>query len=136
MNIKLRATKNYELIKQINKDIMPHDELSIDEKTRAWVAYVDGKLAGFCTLRILPSNIVYLDRGGIYEQYQGLGIHRKLIAIRERFARKIGSKAIITYTLTNNYASMYTLVRCNYRKYNPDHAWVGRDVCYFQKLLK
>lgn len=133
MLIRLRKTKNMTLIKKINHDIMPEDVLETDEKTTAWICYVDGQVAGFCTMRTLDNGIAYLDRGGVYSRFQGLGIHRKLISVRERHARHLGLTRVITYVLTTNYQSMFTLVRCDYKRYQPSYAWVGRDVMYFIK---
>lgn len=133
MLIRLIKTKNMNLIKKINHDIMPEDILDTDEKTMAWVCKVDGEIAGFCTMRVLEDGVVYLDRGGIYPKYQGLGIHRKLITVRERTAFRLGATKVITYTLKDNYASMFTLVRCDYKLYKPVYPWVGADVCYFIK---
>lgn len=133
--IRIKQSKNYDLIKKINKDIMPQDELVCDEHTTAWICYVDGEIAGFCTLRSLSHGIVYFDRGGVYPKYQGKGIHSRLVSVRERFSKASGASKMITYTLKDNYASMFTLVRAGFKLYKPEYPWVGTEVCYFIKLV-
>ena len=134
--IRITKTKNMKLILDLNHQIMPEDHLEIDEKTTAWIVKVDGEIAGFCTLREIGHHIAYLDRGGVLPKHQGKGIHRRLIAVRERYARSRGMHKIITYVMPYNYPSMFTLVRCNYLKYKPEYPWAGTNIVYFIKELK
>lgn len=134
MNFKVRMTTDMSLIETINDEIFPADKLHIDEKTVAWIVYTeDGKPAAFCTARKLTYGILYMDRGGVYLKYRKHGIHRKLIKAREQFAKRNGYHKVITYVMKDNYASLFTLVRCDYRMYTPEYLYAGSNVIYLIK---
>lgn len=137
MIFKVRSTKDFNLVLELNSKIFPEDKLELDEKTVAWIVYnSQGQPVAFCTARKLLYGILYMDRAGVLPDYQGKGIHRKLINARERFAKKNGFKKIITYVMKHNYQSLCTLVRCDFKLYNPEYAYAGREVLYFIKVFK
>jgi GNAT superfamily N-acetyltransferase len=134
MKFKVRMTTDMDLIRSINDEIFTEDKLELDEKTVAWVAWTeDEKPAAFCTARKLTHGILYMDRGGVYSKYRKQGIHRKLIKVRENFAKKNGYSKVITYVMKDNFASLFTLVRCDYRMYTPEYLYAGSNVIYLIK---
>lgn len=134
MNFKIRQTTDFSLISILNEEIFPEDKLTLDEKTVAWVVMDDkGQYVAFCTARKLINGILYMDRGGVMPKFRKQGIHRKLITARERFAKKHGYDKVITYVMKDNYASLFTLVRCDYKMYTPEYKYAGENVIYLIK---
>lgn len=134
MNFKIRQTTDFELIKQLNDEIFPEDKLHIDEKTVAWIVTdEEGRYAAFCTARKLIHGILYMDRGGVLPKFRKQGLHRKLISIREKYAKKHGFRKVITYVMKDNYASLFTLIRCDYKMYTPEYKYAGDNVIYLIK---
>ena len=131
---KVRKTTRFENIVLLNTEIFPCDPLEIDQKSRGWLVYHQNNPIGFCTMRMLEDKIAFMDRGGILDEHRGKGIHKRLIKVRERYARAHGSEVIITYVMEDNYASLFTLVRHGYKMYEPDYAYAGvKGVIYLQK---
>jgi GNAT superfamily N-acetyltransferase len=133
---KIRKTLRFEDIIILNNLIFPCDPLEIDEKSRAWLVSHKDKPAGFCTMRMLDDGIAFMDRGGILDEHRGNGIHKRLIKVRERYARSQQCNCIITYVMADNYASLFTLIRHDYKMYEPDYAYAGsKGVIYLIKEL-
>lgn len=134
MSYKIRQTQDFGLILELNNRIFPEDKLDLDEKTVAWIIYdSDNKPAAFCTARRLSHGILYMDRAGVLSAHQKKGLHRKLIKARENYAKRNNYKKLITYVLKTNYASLFTLVRCDFKMYTPGYAYAGKEVLYLMK---
>ncbi|MDD3412558.1 MAG: GNAT family N-acetyltransferase [Lachnospiraceae bacterium] len=134
MSYRIRRAKDLSMIVTLNTIIFPEDALHLDEQTVAWVAYdKNNQPAAFCTARKLEDRVLYFDRGGVLKEHQGKGLHRKLIEIRERYARKNKYKTAITYVMKDNIKSLCTLVRCDYLIYTPVYQWAGKagDMIYY-----
>jgi predicted GNAT family acetyltransferase len=131
----IRKTLRFEDVIILNNLIFPCDPLEVDERSRAWIVKNSkGEPSGFCTMRMLDDKIAFMDRGGILDEHRGKGIHKKLIKVRERYARSQGYKTVITYVMADNYASLFTLVRQDYKMYTPDYAYAGvKGVVYFNE---
>lgn len=137
MQYKIRKTNDLELIQTLNAEIFPQDLLHTDHKTAAWVLYDDkDEPVAFCTCRNSGYGILFMDRAGIKKEHRKKGLHRKLIKAREAYAKKNGFKKIITYVMKENYASLFTLVRCDYEMYTPEYKYAGENVIYVIKEFK
>lgn len=103
-----------------------------------WLAYSGKKPIGFCALHPLPSepNRAFLARAGVLDRYQGNGLQRRFLRVREQFARKEGYKVLVTYTIMSNFSSTANLIKSNYRLYEPQMEWADEDCLYFMKELK
>lgn len=77
----------------------------------------------------------YLCRAGVLPDFQGYGLQRHLIRVREREARKIGWSRLVTYASYDNTISANNLIRCGYRLYEPEYQWGTRGAYYFYKDL-
>lgn len=131
---KIRRTAQFENIILLNTVIFPCDPLEIDKKSRGWLVYHQNTPAAFCTMRMLEDSIAFMDRGGILDEHRGRGLHKRLIRVREKYARAQGFQTVITYVMADNYASLFTLVRHGYKMYEPDYAYAGvKGVIYLQK---
>lgn len=126
------------VIKHLHKRIFPTDEW-YDEESVDWVVEDDmGRYVGFCMFALCQKdpNVGHLARAGILTGSQGYGLHRRLIEVRERFARKAKFKTCITYTKAYNVQSMVNLQKCGYRIYAPKKLYADKDCVYWIKHLK
>lgn len=92
-----------------------------------------GRAVGFCSVRPTTTDLdtVFLSRAGILPEARGLGLHRRMISVRLRWARKNGFKRAITYAQRDNIQSAVNLLRCGFMLYDPDYRWVGDSYLYF-----
>jgi hypothetical protein len=58
-----------------------------------------------------------------------------MIKVRERWAKKLGYKTVITYTLNDNYQSFSHLIKLNYEMYVPEYEYADKGCLYFRKEL-
>lgn len=130
----LRRTNDW---KGVNKLSLRYLDAEIEktEHSQAWFLWNKGFVVGFCTIEILPYKIAYLTRAAIDFEHQNRGVHTRMIKIREKFARDVGCKKLITYVSRDNIKSIITLVRHDFKIYDPEYAWVGDDYYYFLKEL-
>ena len=131
----VRKTDKFDLILSLNRKIFPCDDLEICDNTVGWIIWHNKTPVGFCTMRMLTHRIAYMDRAGILEEHRGKGLHKKLLRVRESYARRQNYKEIITYTVSDNFDSLFTLVRHGYKKYDPEYAYAGRTCHYVIKDL-
>lgn len=90
---------------------------------------------GYACGRGLTDGIFYLSRAGVLNRHRGKGLHKRLIAAREVYARKAGYKVIITYVAKHNVSSWVTLVKRGYEVYQPEYCYAGKNFLYFRKGL-
>ena len=100
-----------------------------------WLAAVGGVSVGFGGLKLTGEGTAFLCLSGVLRKYRGSGIQKRLIRVRERFARRSGCVVVYTYTTRDNAPSANSLISSGFRLYEPQYAWVGRDVLYWQKSL-
>jgi len=124
------------MIQALHNLIFPNDELiAPTAMSMMWVGEDEsGTPVAFCTARKLRwENAVFLERAGVLPLASGLGLQRRMIRLRERWAREIDATTCLTYTMLKNYASIVNLLRCGYRFYSPHSKWVGDRVHYFRR---
>lgn len=78
----------------------------------------------------------YLARAGVLPQARGYGLQRKLIRVREAYAKRSGYKVIVTDTANLNVASSNSLIACGYKLYTPHTRWGFASGNYWRKTLK
>lgn len=76
----------------------------------------------------------YLKRAGVLKDYRGQGLQRKLITVRERKARKLGLKTMLTDT-TDNPPSSNSLIKAGYKIFEPAYRWAFPHSIYWKKDL-
>ena len=90
-----------------------------------WWAVVDpksGVVLAFCGVDLQSGeDAAFLCRAWISERLRGKGLHKRMVRVRERFARTHGYTRAITYTAEGNCKSANTLIGCGYRTYTPTH---------------
>lgn len=105
-----------------------------------WIAY-DGKTpVGFAGLGFLDQDkTAVLVRVAVLREFRGKGLHRRLISVREQYARKIRCKQVVAYTSVTNRPSMVALLKSGYEVYFPrlrwDGSWGHKGWVYFRKRL-
>src|SRR5579872_1612657 len=101
-----------------------------------WMAYRFGIVAGVAGLTSFKGrkNIGYLKRVIVLPSHRGHGLQKRFIWVREKQARKLGWKTMITDT-TNTTYSANNLRSCGYKLYEPDRPWGFETTLYWIKEL-
>lgn len=116
----------------------PDDARPAWEGAAWWVLEAPGgEVAAYCAARPAYSTpgAAYLSRAGVLPAFRGLGLQRRLVRVRERWARAHGFYAMVTDT-RGNAASSNTLIRCGYRLWEPDAPWSYDDASYWYRVLR
>jgi GNAT superfamily N-acetyltransferase len=104
-----------------------------------WLAYCsprhrgDGPVA-FAGLQRHEDDTGYLKRCGVLSCARGNGLQRKLITVRERYARRLGYTHLVSDT-TNAIASSNNLIKAGYRLFIPKDPWGPNGALYWRKEL-
>ena len=138
--ITIRKTKNSKAIRALEARCFPEDEPYDIAGAIWWLVKVGDFPIGYAGLKPLPyeKDVGFLCRAGILSNYRGQGLQRKLIKLRIKEAQKLGLKQLVTYTTTDNYASITNLLNQGFRFYSPENPWAGKEaktVMYFYKHL-
>ncbi len=70
---------------------------------------------------------------GVVSYAAGKGLQRKLLKVREKYAKRYGCASVVTYTARDNYASITNLIRAGYR-FSPHQR--GEQYFNFVKYLR
>jgi len=123
-------------IRFLQKECLPLDTVLSPKKGWWWMAYCDGRLAGFAAM--LQSSktpqAAYLARAGTLEAFRGRGLQKKLIRERLKFAKDLGLTQAITDT-TDNVASANALIATGFRMFEPDDPWGSPNTLYWRKAF-
>ena len=123
-------------IRFLQKECLPLDTVLSPKNGWWWMAYCDGRLAGFAAM--LQSSktpqAAYLARAGTLEAFRGRGLQKKLIRERLKFAKDLGLTQAITDT-TDNVASANALIATGFRMFEPDDPWGLSNTLYWRKSL-
>lgn len=114
----------------------PDDEWPGDHHTY-WIAWDGRAPAGFCSAVVLADDpaTVFFSSSAVFPSWRGIGLHRRMIAVRRRWARRRGARCLITYVKAFNRPSAANLVRAGFHWYNPAVRWAGdyRTTWYFMR---
>jgi len=129
----LRRTKDVGLVRGLHTKLFEGDAWVGDDHTH-WVAEDSSGLpVGFCSAIYRPQlGYAYLSRAGVDSSARGAGLQRRMIRARVQWAKRLGAREVITYTLLKNYDSFVNLLKCGFRFYKPESAYVGQDVHYMR----
>jgi GNAT superfamily N-acetyltransferase len=104
-----------------------------------WLVWRGKEAVGYAGLRPCkaPRNagVGFLCRVGVVPKHRGRGLQKRLIAVREATARRLGLKELVTYCVPWNCASINSLVSCGYKFYRPETKWGGAGSVYLRKVL-
>jgi RimJ/RimL family protein N-acetyltransferase len=103
-----------------------------------WEMVSIGVTIGLCSAVYRPEKgYAYLSYAVFDPACRGMGYQRQSIRYRLRWAKRQGAAYAVTYTLTNNYPSIYNLLKCGFRFSDKPTGWRGiaYPVHYFEKQL-
>lgn len=135
-----RVDPNDDLIEdtllELQKICLPDDKVFEPSDGYWWIAYAGDLPIAFAGLTASRSQHRggYLCRAGVVPGYRGLGLQRRLIRVRERFAKKLGWKVLVTDTFMNP-SSSNNLISCGYRQFSPDIPWGYQTAQYWRKYI-
>lgn len=123
-------------MRELHEKTLPGDEFYLHSGNHYWsIINSNGNYCGFCMATDIGHNMVFLSRAGVLKRYRGKGLHKRMIRIREAFAKRNGFKILITYTTKDNYSSFSHLIKEGYKIYEPEYAYAGPNVFYFIKEI-
>lgn len=116
---------------------MPEFDYASD-KGAWWLMFASGETTPVAFAGIVPSTygpgFAYHKRAGVVQAHRGSGLQRRLIHLRERWARKHKFHTIVTDTC-ETCASSNNLIRCGYTLFEPPVPWGLSGSLYFRKKL-
>jgi len=131
----VRRTDSVDKVIELFFTISPDDDWPGRDNSVYWLMHLDKEPCGLTIATPVDKDTIYAAYSGILPGVRGKGLGRRLIAVREKWARAQGYKHVVTYTLTTNGSSMYNLFKCGYKVYDPAYPYQGNDVVYFIKNL-
>ena len=135
MKIRITKIEDPDEARELHELSFPGDTFPGDHHTY-WVARDENKaLAGFASAVVTHEGACFLSRAAVSVKYQGLGLHKRLIRHRLKWARKQGCAYAITYTLAKNYPSMLNLLACGFKFYEPETYWASQSAHYLKRYL-
>jgi GNAT superfamily N-acetyltransferase len=133
--IQATNAKHHAALIRLQKICLPYD-IPYDKNGWYWLVFDGDEPVAFCAMA--PSrkwlDTVYLARAGVLESHRGLGIQKKMIAIRESFARRRAYNWAVTDT-RDNLASSNSLISKGYRLFIPSQPWAYKGSLYWRKRL-
>jgi GNAT superfamily N-acetyltransferase len=124
------------VLHKMQKACLPHDRPYFPTKGAYWIGYDADKPVAFCV--VAPSvrwvDTVYLARAGVLSSHRGRGLQKRMISIRERWARSNGYVWSVTDT-ADNPASANSLISQGYRMFDPSKPWALDYSLYWRKRL-
>lgn len=138
MGFSIRKCTNKYLVFYLHKEVMPSDDIDDKESNVYWICYDEYMHPiGFCGCRPLkydPSTL-YLSSAGVLSKYNGMGLHKRLINVRLRYAKRKKFKKVITYTSKDNFQSYSNLQKCGFKLYEPADRYAGDDFLYWIRYI-
>jgi RimJ/RimL family protein N-acetyltransferase len=89
---------------------------------------------GYCGIVVYDGFAIH-KRCGVLPRARGNGLQKKMLRLRENFARKAGCESVSTYVSIYNAPSANNLIKSGYRVYNPEWRWGGDEFLYVEKVL-
>jgi len=134
---KIRSQVGLDTALALNKVLFPYDDFEGPDRGNVmWlVTETTGEAVGFASVRptVDHPEMAFLSRAGVLSGHRRHGLHKRLIRVRETYARSVGYASIWTYTAAWNINSMRGIVRGGYLPWEP--WWALPDTLYFQKEL-
>lgn len=124
------------LLNYLQLEILPHDVPDDTSTGHWWVMWEGETPIGFCGMRRSARwcDTGYLCRAGVMPSMQGKGLQKRLIRVREKYARKLKWRWLISDT-TDNPASANSLISCGFKMFTPTKPWGFDNACYWRKRL-
>lgn len=99
-----------------------------------WTLSNNELVVGFATLSDRGNGVGYLSRSGIVSSVRGRGDHARLTLVREKKARLLGMKVLVTDTIDYRVANRF--FRRGYELFKPDRLWAFKQSYYLRRSLE
>ena len=132
--VDIRNSSHVSVIKHLQKEILPSDNLYKPDHGHWWVAYTEAEKPvafGGLVRSMVWTDTGYLCRSGVLDEYTGHGLQKRLIQARIKQAQKLGWNWVITDT-TDNPASANSLINSGFKIYTPGNPWSFRNAIYWK----
>lgn len=130
VRIRRAGTSDFFRLAALERSCFGEDAIKPDLDSAAWWVGVDehGGAQCYAGARVWRAEYdgeqaAYLHRAGVSPDARGMGLQRRLVLARLRWARDQGLPEAWTYTSHDNFASINTLIRCGFRVWSPNHWW-------------
>jgi len=134
--ISIRKTDNEDLIYRLHTRIFPDDDFYYHNNNYYWLVNKGDKVVGFCIATIWTANrYIFLSRAGVIVSERGRNLQRRMIRVREQFARRNNINLLLTYVKKDNIPSFVNLIKTGYIVYNPQYPYAESDCFYLKKRL-
>lgn len=91
------------------------------KKGHWWIVWADNKPVGFGGL----TELGFLARAGIDKKFRGRGLHKKLIAARIAYGKKLNLPKLYTYVYIKNSASLGNLLKLGFTINSAAGKWIN-----------
>lgn len=137
MAFTIKRTYDWDLVITLYRKIFPTDEFTLTQDDILWIVYNGKKPVGFCSLCPLKHElgVAFCSAAGLLWEARGKKLHKRMIRVRTRWAKKNGIKTLITYTVYFNTLSARNLLSNGFELYLPAYKWAGTGMLYFRKDL-
>lgn len=135
--IAIRRCDDIDLILDLDERVMSGSSLitrNAAQRSTWWVGYDGAKpvaYAGVCKGQKEWRGLAYADRCGVLKEYRGQGLQRRMLRVRERYARKQGWTGLWAYSAAWNAYSSNNLIACGWQVFEP--RWIDHEygfVCF------
>jgi len=135
--MKVKKSDDKNLVIELHKKTFPCDEFDDSPSNEYWIVWNGKTPVGFCILRPLKldKDSVFLSRAGLLYEARGKGLHRRMITVRLRWAKKNGYTSALTYTARDNAQSFSNLQKAGFRLYWPENLYAGKNFLYWIKTF-
>lgn len=132
-----RVSPSHPMLRPLHAATFPDDDEPHWPSGTWWIAFEQGRAVAFAGLTpsIQFGDAAYLVRAGVLAPHRGRGLQKRLLRVRERFARSLNLNWLVTATYKNT-ASANSLIACGYRLYEPSQPWLAPGALYWRKHLK
>jgi GNAT superfamily N-acetyltransferase len=123
-------------LKTLQTTCLPYDDPVYPEKGAVWIGYDGKQPAAFCMIEQSKQwgDTAYLSRSGVLPFWRGRGLQKRMLTIREMWARRRGYVWLISDT-TENPASANSLAKRGYQMFQPSNPWANEVSIYWRKKL-
>ena len=135
--ISTKAVGMDKLLRKMQRECLQGSPVADPKLGHWWLVYDNDTPIAFASM--VPSfrwdKTGYLNRSGVIESYRGKGLQKKLIKVRESYAKRIGYDFLISDTRFNP-PSANSLIACGFKTYTPKYPWGFATSIYWRKNLK
>jgi GNAT superfamily N-acetyltransferase len=126
-----------DVLSRMQRRVLPYDKPAATTIGWWWLAFDGDEPVGFAGLYQSSRwcDAGYLCRAGVVPSHRGQGLQKRLIRARERKARAVGFRWLITDT-NDNPSSGNSLISSGFRLYSPSKPWAADGALYWRKPIE